>query len=116
MSGMAEPVSAPIHDPLGAARYAPEKLQKVNLFASPLMFVDVYGLMPGQAQKTHAHAANDKVYHVLQGRCTVILGETRHALEAGQAAVAPAGQPHGVENDSTAPVALLVIMAPNPTS
>lgn len=115
MNDVAAPMSPPVHDPLAAARYAPEKLQKVNLFSSPRMFVDVYGLAPGQAQKTHAHAASDKVYHVLQGRCTVILGEIRHALAAGQTAVAPAGQPHGVENDSAAPVALLVIMAPNPT-
>ncbi|MBS2021974.1 MAG: cupin domain-containing protein, partial [Deltaproteobacteria bacterium] len=50
-----------------ARQFSPEKLQKLNLFSTPQFFLDVYCLVPGQEQKPHAHAGNDKVYAVLEG-------------------------------------------------
>ncbi|MHC4845531.1 MAG: cupin domain-containing protein [Planctomycetota bacterium] len=102
------------HDTASAAAFSDEKMAKVNLFESPRMFCDVYGLLPGQAQKAHSHAENDKVYSVLTGRVRVDIGDEQRTLGPGEVAVAPAGVDHGVVNESDAPATLLVVMAPHP--
>ncbi len=107
-------MTACFHSPLGATSFSDEKMQKVNLYESPHMFCDVYCLLPGQSQKPHTHADNDKVYHVLEGACDVQIGEETHTLEAGELAVAPASVVHGITNRSEMPASVLVIMAPHP--
>ena len=101
-------------EPLKAAVFSDETMQKVSLFESPQMFCDVYCLNPGQEQKPHTHDGNDKLYYALSGTCHVILGDTETLLEAGQLAVAPSGVVHGVVNRGAAPATLLVVMAPHP--
>lgn len=95
-------------------RFAADKMQKLNLFSTPRFFLDVYCLAPGQSQKPHAHADADKVYAVLEGEVKVRIGEDSAVLTAGQAAHAPAGIDHGVENLGPLPAAVLVFMAPRP--
>ncbi len=95
-------------------RYSPEKLSKVALCESPRLLFDVYCLEPGQAQKLHAHDGLDKVYVVQSGRPTVLLGSEERALDPGQAAYAPAGEPHGVRNDTQERATLLVFQARGP--
>jgi len=112
---MADDATRVFHDTARAVRTSPEKMQKVNLFESPRMFCDVYALLPGQAQKAHAHAGSDKIYHVLAGTATVRIGEVTHALGPGELAVAPAGVEHGVSNEGELPTSLLVVMAPHPS-
>ena len=107
-------MSGPFHDTAAAATFRPDKMAKVSLFESPRMFCDVYCLLPGQSQAAHAHAASDKVYSVLSGRCRVEIGGEARLLGAGQLAVAPAGIAHAVRNDTDAPATLLVVMAPHP--
>ena len=102
------------HQPEALVRFSEEKMVKVNLYESPRMFCDVYGLRPGQEQKEHTHAENDKIYYALSGTCQVRVGEEIRTLEAGQLAVAPAGMVHGVRNESGEEAVLLVIMAPHP--
>lgn len=96
------------------ARFSEEKMVKVNLFESHRMFADLYCLLPGQEQKPHAHAENDKFYFVLEGRGTFLVGESQAMLGPGETCVAPAGEPHGVRNDSGEKMVLLVCMAPHP--
>lgn len=103
-----------IIDALAEAAFSDEKMRKVNLFESPRMFCDVYCLKPGQRQKVHDHADNDKVYYALAGTCHVTLDDITEPLPPGRLAVAPAGVPHGVENRSSGDVTLLVVMAPSP--
>ncbi len=105
-----------IHDAAASAVFSDEKMQKVNLYESPHLFCDVYCLKPGQAQKPHAHAHNDKIYHALKGTCHVQIGERIEPLVPGSVAIAPAGVVHGVENRSDADATLLVVMAPNPNA
>jgi mannose-6-phosphate isomerase-like protein (cupin superfamily) len=107
-------MTGPFHDAAAAAGYSPEKLHKLNLYESRRMFCDVYGLLPGQSQAGHVHADNDKVYAVLSGHCRVDVGDESRVLGPGQVAVAPAGVPHGLHNESDSPAALLVLMAPHP--
>jgi quercetin dioxygenase-like cupin family protein len=95
--------------------FSDEKMQKVNLFESHRMFADLYCLRPGQEQRPHTHAGSDKIYLVLEGRSTFMLGEESRELAPGESCVAPAGEPHGVRNDSGANSVLLVFMAPHPS-
>ena len=95
-------------------RFAPEKLQKINLFETKNFFCDIYCLEPGQEQKAHAHPTEDKVYFVLEGRGTFQVDDEFQELGSGQAVFAPAGSVHGVRNTSAARTTLLVFMTPNP--
>ena len=94
-------------------RFSPEKMVKVNLFESHRMFADLYCMMPGQEQKPHTHDDSDKIYFVLEGRGTFIVGDERTELGPGESCVARAGEPHGVRNDSGENAVLLVFMAPH---
>lgn len=94
--------------------FSPEKLKKHNLFGTERFFLDVYCLAPGQAQKPHRHAASDKVYLVLEGRCRVQLGAEEATLGPGASVLAPAGVEHGVANDGPDNARLLVFMTPPP--
>lgn len=91
------------------AQFSPEKLRKVAFFESSRLLCDVYCLLPGQQQKTHVHDDMDKLYVVLSGRATAVLGDEERELGPGQAAVAPAGTPHGLRNPTDAPATVLVV-------
>jgi quercetin dioxygenase-like cupin family protein len=95
-------------------KFSTEKLFKNPIFESPHLFFDIYGILPGQAQKVHAHADSDKIYCVLEGEAWVTVGDCEHTLLAGQAVLAAAGVAHGIKNESLAPAAVLVVMAPKP--
>lgn len=90
------------------------KMAKNVLFDSPHMFCDLYCLLPGQAQKVHAHDDSDKVYMVLEGTGRFTIGDETRELGRGHAAIARAGAPHGVANASDEKLVLLVTMAPRP--
>lgn len=96
--------------------FRPDKLSKVSLFDEPQLFLDVYCLEPGQEQKPHAHGNAAKIYYVLEGEGTFLVDGAEQTLGAGHAVLAPAGDPHGVRNDSAARLTLLVTMAPNPNA
>src|SRR5262249_52479035 len=85
-------------DVLGQARFSPDKMQKVNLCETSNFFCDVYGLEPGQSQAPHVHADADKVYFVLHGRGTFVIGEETRDLGSGEIVLAPANLTHGVTN------------------
>jgi quercetin dioxygenase-like cupin family protein len=97
-----------------ARRFSPEKMQKVNLFATSHLFLDVYCLEPGQSQKVHFHEKSTKYYIVLEGHARFQVGEETRELGPGQAVLARAGEPHGVENATDDRLVLLVGMAPPP--
>ena len=94
--------------------FRPDKMNKVGLFDVPQMFLDVYCLEPGQAQKPHVHTDAAKVYYVVEGEGTLLVGGEEHALGPGHAVLAPAGEEHGVRNATDQRLVLLVMMAPNP--
>lgn len=100
-------------DALARAAFAAEKLKKTNLFDSPRMFLDVYGLEPGQSQPPHRHGDADKVYFALEGDGFVTIGDRQHPLREGQVAVCPAGADHGVRAGAGRLV-LLVMMTKAP--
>jgi len=99
---------------LDARRYDAAKMQKLNLFETPRLFCDVYCLEPGQAQRPHRHEGADKIYAALEGQVVVRVGAEVAVLEPGMAAMAPAGEEHGLENPGPGRAAVLVFMAPRP--
>lgn len=91
-----------------------DKMARIGLFETPRFFLDAYCLEPGQAQHPHVHDANDKVYLVWEGRGRVRIGPEETTLDAGEAALAPAGVEHGLFNDGPARLVVLAWMAPHP--
>jgi mannose-6-phosphate isomerase-like protein (cupin superfamily) len=91
------------------------KMKKTSLFDSPHLFYDAYCLLPGQAQKVHAHEGSEKVYYVLRGTGRFTVGDEEEDLGEGHAVIARAGVPHGVRNESQEKLILLVTMAPKPS-
>lgn len=89
-------------------------MTKNALFDSERMFCDLYCLRPGQSQKVHAHDASDKVYSVLRGTGRFTVGDEEESLGPGHAVIARAGDPHGVRNEGSEDLVVLVVMAPKP--
>ena len=96
--------------------FSPEKMTKTPVFESERFFFDVYALLPGQAQKVHAHEGADKTYLVLEGRAEVTIGGETAELGPGEAAIARAGVAHGIRAAGAGPVRCLAVMAPRPIS
>ena len=95
--------------------FSEEKMKKNSLFDSPHLFYDAYCLLPGQAQKVHAHEDSDKVYYVLSGTGRFSVGEEEEDLGEDHAVIARAGVAHGVRNETDKNLVLLVTMAPRPS-
>lgn len=103
-----------IRNVFDAHRFSPQKMQKVSLFATNDLFLDVYCLEPGQAQKVHVHEQSTKYYIVLEGHARFqVAGETAD-LGPGQAVLARRGESHGVQNKTDDRLVLLVGTAPPP--
>ena len=98
----------------GHAKFQADKMAKSALATTSRAQLDLYCLEPGQSQKPHVHADQDKIYYVLEGRGVFTLNNTEEVAEAGEAIVAAAGAAHGVLNDSGARLLLLVVVTPPP--
>ncbi len=99
-----------------ARRFSPDKLQKINLFETSQMFMDVYCLEPGQEQRVHSHAGATKFYYVIEGEGRFTVGDAERSLGPGEVAWSAPDVPHGVRNTGDDRLVLLVSMAPNPNA
>ncbi|HVO92186.1 MAG TPA: cupin domain-containing protein [Terriglobales bacterium] len=97
-----------------ALQFSPEKMKKNGLFETDRFFCDTYCFEPGQEQSAHTHEGQDKVYYVLEGKGVFSVGNEERELGAGEIALAPAGQKHGVANHSQARLVTLVFVTPKP--
>ncbi len=96
------------------ARLAPDRMTKIALATTGRSQLDLYCVGPGQSQKAHTHDAQDKIYYVLEGSGRFSLGHEEERLSAGEALVAPAGIAHGLVNDGSEPLLVLVVVSPPP--
>ena len=100
--------------PADHAVYAAGKMGKATLFESPRLLVGLNAFEPGQEHRLHAHAGQDKVYHVLEGQGLFLLEARELPMAAGDLLVAPEGVPHGVRNTGGSRLLVLAILAPKP--
>ena len=97
-----------------ARQFSSEKMKKNGIFETDRFFCDTYCFEPGQEQSLHTHGDQDKVYYVLEGKGVFTVGDEQRELGAGEIALAPAGQNHGVANRSQAKLVTLVFVTPKP--
>jgi quercetin dioxygenase-like cupin family protein len=90
------------------------KMAKLALATTARAQLDLYCVAPGQYQKPHTHADQDKIYYVLEGAGRFSLGDKEERVAAGEALVAAAGVEHGLFNDGADPLLVLVVVTPPP--
>ena len=88
------------------------KMAKIALATTARAQLDLYCVAPGQSQKPHTHGDQDKIYYVLEGAGRFSLGGREERVAAGEALVVAAGVEHGLVNDGTAPLLVLVVVTP----
>jgi quercetin dioxygenase-like cupin family protein len=103
-----------IIQPSEHANYSSDKMGKATIFDSPRLLVGLNAFEPGQRHALHAHAGQDKVYYVLEGRGRFLLEERELEMKAGDLLVAPEGVPHGVHNSGPGRLLVLAVLAPGP--
>ena len=96
------------------ARSQAEKFYKTTLWQGEHVMVGLNCLESGQSQKVHAHEGADKFYLVLEGRGKFTVGDEEKEVGTGALVVAPSGVPHGVTNNASVRLSLLVTIAPPP--
>ena len=103
-----------IIQPSEHAQYSSDKMGKATIFESPRLLVGLNAFEPGQQHALHAHAGQDKLYYVLEGRGHFLLEGRELEMKPGDLLVAPEGVPHGVHNSGTARLLVLAVLAPSP--
>ncbi|HUR39404.1 MAG TPA: cupin domain-containing protein [Planctomycetota bacterium] len=99
---------------MDARKFSAEKLSKISLFESEKMFCDVYGVSPGQEQKTHTHDGCDKIYYVIEGCGHFRVGGELREVGEKNVVYVPSGVEHAVKNEGASNLTLLVMMTPHP--
>jgi quercetin dioxygenase-like cupin family protein len=100
-----------VHDHV---KVAADKMAKIGLSGTERTQLDLYCVAPGQSQSPHRHEGEDKIYYVIEGAGRFTVGRVEERLEAGDAVVAPAGVDHGLVNDGSTLLLVLVVVAPPP--
>ncbi len=101
-------------DPLRYAAQRADKPHKHTFFQSERLLAGLNTLAPGQSQPLHEHAEQDKFYFVLAGEGEFTVGDTTRRCGPGALVLAPAGVPHGVENQGVEALSFLTVIAPFP--
>lgn len=90
------------------------KFYKTTLFRGDALMLGLNCLEPGQTQKPHDHADQDKFYYVVEGQGQFRIGDEEKTAVTGEVVWAPAGMMHGVSNEADSRLTLLVGIAPAP--
>ncbi len=98
----------------GRAEFNDARMGKVSLASGSHLFAGLNCFLPGQEHKAHVHAGQDKLYVVLEGSGVATVGDQSASVGEGDVIFAPAGVPHGIANDSAAPLTVLTLLAPPP--
>ncbi|ALC18142.1 cupin [Desulfuromonas soudanensis] len=77
-----------------------EKAGKVVLAETAHSRTTLWCLLPGQHIHPHVHAG-DHIWVVLEGTGDFLSNAAPRPLEPGAVVVAPAGQPHGIDNSGS---------------
>jgi len=91
-----------------------EKFYKTTLFQGNYLMLGLNCLEPGQTQPLHDHADQDKFYFVIEGTGLFTIGAETTEVGQGGVVWAEAGAPHGVKNQGSERLTILVGIAPPP--
>jgi quercetin dioxygenase-like cupin family protein len=91
-----------------------EKFYKTTLWQGEHVMVGMNCLEPGQTQNVHAHAGADKYYFVLEGEGMFTVGDEERTVGTGSLVIAPSGTPHGVTNNASERLSLLITLVSSP--
>jgi mannose-6-phosphate isomerase-like protein (cupin superfamily) len=92
----------------------PDRMYKSTLFESPRLLLGLNCLEPGQGDRVHTHAEQDKFYFVVEGDGEFTVGEETFHAAAGLTVLAPAGVSHGVRNTGGQRLVILMGLTPWP--
>ena len=90
----------------------PDRMYKSTLFESKRLLLGLNCLEPGQADRAHSHAEQDKFYFVIEGEGEFTIGDETVTAGPGHTVLAPAGIPHGVQNAGNARLVVLMGLTP----
>lgn len=91
-----------------------DKFYKTTLFQAERLMIGLNCLEPGQVQKVHSHADQDKFYFVVEGSGSFTVGDSVFEAGPGNIVWAEAGVPHGVENKGDERLVIFMGIAPSP--
>ncbi|WP_232686320.1 cupin domain-containing protein [Halobacterium zhouii] len=102
---------------MGLDRYpdlnpAPKKVQTTELYYSSDLLVKAFALGPGAEVDTHEHAEQTNVFHVLEGRITVVAEDDEEEIAAPGVVVHERESPHGARNDTDDQTLFTATMGP----
>lgn len=92
----------------------PDRMYKATLFESPRLLLGLNCLEQGQSDRVHTHPGQDKFYFVLEGEGEFAVGDEVLTASEGQTVLAPAGVTHGVRNNGSKRLVILMGLAPWP--
>lgn len=75
------------------------KFYKTDLWQGTHLMLGLNCLEVGQEQPRHSHDGADKFYLVLEGQGRFTIGQEESECHEGTVVIAPAGIPHGVQNN-----------------
>ncbi|MEP7354964.1 MAG: cupin domain-containing protein [Acidobacteriota bacterium] len=104
-----------IRNAVASAKFSPDKMGKTTLAQGSQMMVGLNAFEPGQEHAAHAHAGQDKLYVILEGQGTVLVGDETDLLAVGDVAFAPAGVTHSIHNPGPDRLLVMAVLAPPPS-
>ena len=96
------------------AKFLPDKMGKSAVMQGESLFVGLNSFEPGQEHAAHTHSGQDKLYFILEGSGVVRIGEDAALLNAGDAAFAPSGIVHSIQNPGPDRLVVMAVLAPPP--
>ena len=97
------------------AKFSLDKMAKIALATTDRAQLDLYCVAPGQSQKPHTpRRPGQDLLRARGQRAASRSAAQQERLAAGEALVAPAGVEHGLVNDGTEPLLVLVVVTPPP--
>ena len=92
------------------------EVETAELAVSDDVLVKAFALGPGAELDPHEHGDSTNVFHVLEGRVTVVQGDEEEAVEAPGVVFHERGVVHGARNDTDGTAVFTASLCPLPGS
>ncbi|MGE5506334.1 MAG: cupin domain-containing protein [Actinomycetota bacterium] len=109
----ADDAATRVYQAAEAAKVPATAPRRTVISQSEYAIVTTWTVPPGQNLASHRHPEGQDTWVVLSGEAEYLLGESRSRhVQAGDVAIANAGQMHGARNSGTTPFVFISIVAP----